>query len=66
MGDSSFEHRDMHRKKIADFFISFLFIFHIATFMSPKDHHTFYYFFAEIKDPISGECPSTKIAALDI
>ena len=39
-----------------------------ATFMGPKDLHTFLLllFFAEIKDPIRGECPSTKIAALDI
>ena len=68
MGDSSLEHTDMHRKTNSG---NTFFILPFATFMSPKDLHTFLlllllFFFAEIKDPIRGECPSTKIAALDM
>ena len=78
MGDSSLEHTDMHRKTSSgNIYIFYLFSIYLpfATFMSPKDLHTFlllllllllFFFFAEIKDPIRGECPSTKIAALDI
>ena len=73
MGDSSLEHTDMHRKtNSGNIFYFFSIYLPFATFMRPKDLHTFpiiiivIIFFAEIKDPIRGECPSTKIAALDI
>ena len=73
MGDSSLEHTDMHRKTNSGNIFFYLFSIYLpfATFMSPKDLHTFLlllllFFLAEIKDPIRGECPCTKIAALDI
>ena len=74
MGDSSLEHTDMHRKTNSGK-ISFLFVFYLSAicyFYQPKrPSHlpiiiVIIFFFAEIKDPIRGECPSTKIAALDI
>ena len=77
MGDSSFEHTDMNRKTNSGNIFHLVSIYlPFATFMSPKDLHTFlllllllllfFFFFAIIKDPIRGECPSTKIAALDM
>ena len=73
MGDSSLEHTDMHRKTNSGniFFICFLFICHLLLLwaqktFTPSYYYCYYFFFAEIKDPIRGECPSTKIAALDI
>ena len=74
MGDSSLEHTDMHRKTNSGN-IFFLFVFYLSAicyFYEPKrPSHlpiiiVIIFFFAEIKDPIRGECPSTKIAALDI
>ena len=74
MGDSSLEYTDMHRKTNSGNIFFYLFSIYLpfATFMSPKDlltpsyYYCYYFFLAEIKDPIRGECPSTKIAALDI
>ena len=65
-----------HKQIVEIFFYLFSFYLPFATFMSLKDLHTFLLLFlllflfllflAEIKDPIRGECPSTKIAPLDI
>ena len=62
-----------HKQIVEIFFYLFSFYLPFATFMSLKDLHTFLlllllllFFLAEIKDPMKGECPSTKIAPLDI
>ena len=80
MGDSSFEQTDMHRKTNSGNIVLIVFYLSpICYFFEPKrpSHlpiiiiiiiffYFFFFFFAEIKDSIGGECPSTKIAALDI